>query len=47
MKKRIVSFMLIVTMVLSMLAGCGDQNKETTAAPTDKGTEADGTTEAP
>jgi len=38
-------------MILSMLAGCGDQNKETTAAPTDKGTEAPGTeapgTEAP
>ena len=51
MKKRIVSLMLIVTMMLSALAGCGDQNKETTAAPTDKGTEAPGTeapgTEAP
>jgi len=51
MKKKIVSLMLIVTMMLSALAGCGDQNKETTAAPTDKGTEAPGTeapgTEAP
>ena len=46
MKKKIVSLMLIAGMILSMLAGCGDQNKETTAAPTDKGTEADGT-EAP
>ena len=51
MKKKIVSLMLIAIMVLSALAGCGDQNKETTAAPTDKGTEAPGTeapgTEAP
>jgi len=51
MKKKIVSLMLIAIMALSTLAGCGDQNKETTAAPTDKGTEAPGTeapgTEAP
>ena len=44
--KKFLALMCAAVMLLSCLAGCGNSNKETTAAPTDKGTEAPGT-EAP
>jgi len=46
--KRIIAMLAVVAMMATMLFGCGDSGKETTAAPDDKTTAADDkTTQAP
>lgn len=39
MKKRIITFMLIAAMAVSMLAGCSDNSKETASPSSEKGDE--------